>query len=98
MGLGLFSLIGLGLGLAGALNRPVAVAFPVVGYVWLGVDLTRRGVVAGWGGPPSGGGCGGPAGAAWVWGIPAVSLTMSAVAASICRGRCGSRATRTRTT
>ncbi len=83
VGLGVFSLLGLGLGLVGALNRPVAVAFPVVGYVLLGVDLTRRGVVAGWGGPAVGRWLRRPAGAAWVWVLPAVSLTMAGVAASV---------------
>ena len=86
LGLGLFSLAGLGLGLLGALNRPVAIAFPAIGYALFGADLWRRlvpqqcerGQAVTW--------LRRPAGAAWLWGVPAVSLTMAAVAASLVPG------------
>ncbi len=86
LGLGLFSLIGLGLGLLGWLNRPVALAFPTVGYVLLGADLVRRGVAREWGGAAVRRWLRRPAGGAFVWAIPAVSLTISVVAASLMPG------------
>ena len=86
LGLGLFSLVGLGLGLAGALNRPVALAFPIIGYGLLITDLWRRGVVQSWHRSRVVGWLRRPAGAAWVWGVPAVSLTMAVVAAGVLPG------------
>jgi hypothetical protein len=83
LGLGIFSLAGLGLGLLGWLNRPVALAFPVVGYALLVVDLARRGVVRRWGGEAVAGWMRRPAGASWLWAVVAVSLTFSVVAASM---------------
>ena len=77
---------GLGLGLLGWLDRPVAIGFPAVGYVLLIGDLSRRGVVREWGTPALAAWLRGPAGAAWAWAIPAVSLTMAAVAASVMPG------------
>ncbi len=86
LGLGIFSLAGLGLGLLGALSRPVALGFPIVGYLWLGGDLVRRGVMRGWGRAAIVGWLRRPAGSAWVWGIPAVSLTIAVVAAALMPG------------
>ena len=86
LGMGLFSLVGLGLGLLGALNRPVAVAFPIVGYLLLGTDVARRGVTRAWGREAVVGWLRRPAGGAWLWAVPAVSLTMAAVAAAMMPG------------
>ncbi len=86
VGLGIFSLAGLGLGLLGTLNRPVAIAFPALGYVLLVGDLVRRGVTRAWGRDGVVAWLRGPAGAMWLWAIPAASLTMSAVAASVLPG------------
>ena len=86
LGLGVFSLLGLGLGLAGALNRPVALAFPIFGYGWLAVDLWRRGVTRSWGTDAIAGWLRRPAGSLWVWAVPAASLTMAGVAACVMPG------------
>ena len=86
LGLGVFSLGGLALGLMGALNRPVALAFPVVGYLLLGGDLFRRGVAQRWDRANLIRWLRQPAGSLWVWAVPAVSLTLSVVAASVMPG------------
>ena len=80
VGLGAFSLVGLGLGLLGWLNRPVAVAFPVVGWGWLAVECYRRP-------PPPRAWLNGPVAAAdWLWLVPVLFLAAAAVAASVMPG------------
>ena len=86
LGMGVFSLAGLGLGLAGALDRPVALAFPVVGYVLLAGDLARRGSVRSWGRGAVVAWLRRPAGGLWLWAVPGVSLTMAGVAATLIPG------------
>ena len=86
LGLGIFSLVGLGVGLLGGLNRAVALALPIVGYALLAADLFRRGVVQRWDRDRLVGWLRAPPGAMWVWSIPAVSLTITVVAATIWPG------------
>ncbi len=85
LGLGIYSLLGLGLGLAGWLNRPVAILFPVVSTLLFVFDLLRqhpdridRTGIKTW--------LYEPAGAGWLWLIPVVSLAIAAVSASIMPG------------
>jgi hypothetical protein len=87
LGLGIFSLLGLGLGLLGWLNRPVAIAFPVVSVALFAIDLLGHhsaqkqldiGPIKQW--------LREPAGAAWLWLIPVVSLAIAAVSASLMPG------------
>jgi hypothetical protein len=84
LGLGIFSLLGLGLGLVGWLNRGTALAMPVASIILLVVDLlgSRRDVVIdlkGW--------LRGRAGMSWLWLVPVVSLAIVAVAASVMPGQ-----------
>jgi hypothetical protein len=84
LGLGIFSLLTLGLGLLGWLNQVTALALPIGGAILFLADLLRRSkeihlsdlgksLLA-------------PAGRSWLWLIPVVSLTTAAVAASVMPG------------
>ncbi len=86
LGLGIFSLLGLGLGLLGWLNRPVAIAFPTVSIALFAIDLLRlhrakpldRVALERW--------LRELAGMSWLWLIPVVSLAIAATSASIMPG------------
>jgi hypothetical protein len=85
LGLGIFSLVGLGLGLLGWLNRSVAICFPGVSFLLFIVDGLRgrgktidRKKINRWLAEPTG--------AAWLWLIPVMSLAIAAVSASILPG------------
>ncbi len=88
IGLGLFGLAGLVLGLAGALNRPVALAMPIGSVVLWIADRSRQlrafrtrsdlGPVKQW--------LAAPAGFGWVWVVPVISLAIVCVSASILPG------------
>jgi hypothetical protein len=85
LGLGIFSLLGLGLGLLGWLNRPVAISFPVISVVLFVADTmnrhpgrVNREQIKTW--------LRESAGAAWLWLIPVASLAIAAVSASIMPG------------
>jgi hypothetical protein len=86
LGLGLFSLLGLLLGLLGWLNRPVAMAFMLVpGIITLALTAkkyTGRSLST----DPIRLWLAKPAGLAWVWLVPVVSLTIAAVAATVLPG------------
>ncbi len=85
LGLGIYSLAGLALGLAGWLNRPVAIAFPVVSILLWSIEFLpeharfNRGVVRRWISEPA-------RAASWLWLVPAVSLAIALVSASYLPG------------
>ena len=91
LGLGVFSLLGLLLGLLGWLNRPIAIAFPVAGAaMWSGITLWRHrrwlasspslslDPIRAW--------LAEPAGIGWLWLIPVIALSMACVGASVFPG------------
>jgi hypothetical protein len=87
LGLGIYSLLGLGFGLLGWLNRPIAIAFPAVSLLLFVADLFARhstkkqfdrSTLEDW--------LRAPAGFSWIWLIPVVSLAIAAVSASLMPG------------
>jgi hypothetical protein len=84
LGLGVFGLIGLILGLMGWLNRPFAIALPVLSTIaYLAVSfrqlqMLNSASIGRW--------LRGPAGSGWVWLVPVVSLTIALVSASVLPG------------
>jgi hypothetical protein len=85
VGLGIFSLLALGLGLIGSLNRITATAMPIAGVVLLAVDLLRRhrefnveAELKRW--------MLAPAGLSWLWLVPVASLAIACLAASVMPG------------
>ena len=91
IGLGIFSLLGLGLGLVGVLNRPIAIALPVGGaLLWtLRIVYRHRRWLAS--SPalsfdPMKSWFARPAGMNWLWLIPVLSLSMACVGAAVLPG------------
>ena len=87
LGLGIFSLLGLGLGLAGWLNRPLAISLPLISVLLFVVELLRRHshksqidrtIISRW--------LLEPARTNWLWLVPAVSLAIACTAASVLPG------------
>ena len=87
LGIGVFSLLGLCLGLLGWLNRPVAIGFVAVPIVvaiailfkaFAGRTLTTDPGVKDW--------LAQSAGLGWMWVVPAVSITVAAVSATVVPG------------
>jgi hypothetical protein len=93
LGLGIFSLIGLGLGLLGWLDRPVAIAFPIVSLLfWIADYFQSRSTPAPRYAEEPGQDSNlrqwllTPAGASWLWLVPVVSLTIALMSASMMPG------------
>jgi hypothetical protein len=87
IGLGIFSLLGLCLGLAGVLNRPVAMLLPI-GSVLLGIIvlIRRMGHDKQIDASPLRAWLAKPAGFSWLWIIPVIAFAMVCVSASILPG------------
>jgi hypothetical protein len=86
LGLGIFSLLALGLGLLGSLNQATSLAMPITGAILFLADLLQKNSgqpldftrAKNW--------LRSPANLSWLWLIPVISLTIAAVAASVMPG------------